>query len=274
MKITEVKKLSGVLCACMFICMFSGLFQLQAAAAPIYTIEFRGGNHGSFGGETKVVVEKPYKETLTAIPEPDVTDSGYWFTGYQETVETAVTESKVYVAQYARLINAVEYRIQYVDADGVVLATQRTAYANAGETIHAYAAEIAGYTPDMAEKSATALEQGTVITFVYTPAGTVNPGVTDNGAGGAVDNGNAGGAIPDNGGNLQAVQDEPVPQGTQQLEDGGLTEIEEESVPLANPVINNKAESLWRYAMAAVAAAAGGTVLFLIVRKRRRQRLK
>lgn len=270
---TGRKKSKCLILACAAFLLFSASFYIRAdAAAPVYTVEFRAGNHGSFGGETKVSVSKSYKETLTAIPEPDLIDSGYWFTGYDKAVETTVTESVVYVAQYARLIHAVEYRIHYVNPDGAALATPRVAYANEGETIRAYAPAVSGYTPDAPEKSILAQAEGTTITFIYTPVGTVNPvnpGDADNADGNAGD-GAANAADGGEDGNLQEIGDEEVPQGSQQLENGGLTEIADEEVPLANLKGSRQRMQKWGTIAAAVATAAAGGG-FVLIRKRRKK---
>lgn len=273
----NVKKWTAFLCACVLVLVMTAFLQpfCVEAAAPVYTVEFRAGNHGSFSGASKTTESRIYKETLNAVPEPDQIDSGYWFTGYDTAVETTVTESRVYVAQYARLINAVEYRVNYVDSNGVVLATQRTAYANEGETIHAYAPAVEGYTPDAAEKNAVAQAGGTTITFVYTltggPAAGVQPGgAGQNNAGGGAAAG-ADGAQDNAGGNLQPVEDEPVPQGQQQLEDGDLSEIEDEPVPLANNILKNNGPAGWVYAATAgVVVLIGGVSAFLIIRKKKK----
>lgn len=265
----NVKKWSVFLCACVLALVLAAFLQQVCveAAAPVYTVEFRAGNHGSFSGASKTTESRTYKETLNAVPEPNQIDAGYWFTGYDTAVETTVTESRVYVAQYARLINAVEYRVNYVDSNGVALATQRTAYANEGETIHAYAAAVEGYTPDAAEKSVAAQAAGTTITFVYTLAGGPAAGALPGGAG----QDNAGGAAGNPGGNLQAVDDEPVPQGQQQLEEGDLSELEDEPVPLANNVLKNSRPAGWVYAAAAgVVVLIGGVSVFLIIRKKKK----
>lgn len=274
------------------------------AAAPTYKVEFRAGAHGSIGGQTKSVVTAGYEETLLAVPEPDSLDSGYWFTGYSPEVKTIVTENVVYVAQYAKLINGVEYRVNYVDTMGVSLATQKVAYANEGETINAYAVAIDGYQADATSKTVVAQQSGTEITFIYSiPAsgntadgnntaanvavnvGVVNAGnaagVAGNIAGGvngvanvagvAVDNidGNIANAAED--GQLEAIAEDNVPQGQQNLAadtDGDLTAIDEEEVPLDKSSLSGKI-STWTY-VASISGFViiGALVAFIISRKR------
>lgn len=140
------------------------------AAGGRYQAEFRAGSHGSFGFASKVTVQADYQTALQYIPEPDKVDEGYWFTGYSPMVSERVTENAVYVAQYARLVNAVEYRISFIDGEGNAIATQKVAYANIGDDIVAYAPPIEGYQPDAMMKSRAAVSmESNEITFVYTP---------------------------------------------------------------------------------------------------------
>lgn len=151
----------------------------EVRAAPVYKIEFRAGAHGTINGSTKASLSLEYGAGINAI-EPDSIDSGYWFTGFSPELADKVTENEVYVAQYAKLINAVEYRVNYVDNNGNSLATQKVAYANEGETIHAYAVAIDGYQADAADKSTEAGSDGAEITFVYT---VINGNAAGNNAG-------------------------------------------------------------------------------------------
>jgi hypothetical protein len=153
--------------ACLF--AFAPTLSTQAAAKE-YTISFRPGNIGD--GFSASLVEN-YKaqfgkakvtETAngalkvtaaqgTEIPVPSATQvritgdnaSKYFFTGFSYTDaqgNTAKTGQSVrveknadYVADYARLVEGVEYAIAFVNEAGIAVAPQEIAYANVGDQI-------------------------------------------------------------------------------------------------------------------------------------------
>ena len=191
-------------------------------------------------------------------------DTGYYFTGWNKEVEQTVTGKAVYVAQYARILDGVEYTIRYVDTAGAELWAKRVGTTERGELITATAPEIEGYTVDAAQKEVRADGDGAQITFVYTTTEaprevieehvqTVNvpgdtniitetvPGTTaDTGAGTDTDagTGTAGTGTDAGTGTGAAGQADTVPEtgapdeGTEPETPG--VEIEDEEVPLAD----------------------------------------
>lgn len=170
-------KIKVIAAACALAVSFIGTIPVQAA--PTYSVEFRAGSHGSFDGNTKITEKAEYGEFIEVPLNSSIQpDSGYWFTGWSPEVETRVTKKAVYVAQYARLIDAAEYRINYVDTTGVSLATQQIAQADKGVSFTVYAPAIEGYAPDATSKRVTITEEGAEVNFVYTS--TLEPNVETN----------------------------------------------------------------------------------------------
>lgn len=168
-------RIKAIAAACALAISLIGVIPVQAA--PSYDVEFRAGSHGTIDGSTKLSVKLGYGDSISqkvgrVVP---AADTGYWFTGWSPEIADAVTEKAVYVAQYAKMINEIEYRINYVDASGVSLATQQVAKASKGVEFTVYAEAIAGYAPDAASKRLTVSESGTEVTFVYTS--TLEPNV-------------------------------------------------------------------------------------------------
>jgi hypothetical protein len=182
----NIKKIVAVttVLSVILILILSMLPETTSAATAVYKVEFRAGSHGTFSGTDKSVISAEYNNALSYIPEPDTVESGYWFTGYSPEIQNTVVENAVYVAQYAKLIDSVEYCVRYVDTTGASIATEKIAYANDGDTIAAYAKDISGYKADVAMKTITASSNGNLITFTYTVA----PVTTGNQAGVATDN--------------------------------------------------------------------------------------
>lgn len=170
-------KIKAIAAACALAVSLIGTIPVQAA--PTYSVEFRAGSKGTINGSAKVTEKVGYGDEVN-VPSNDVIHpkAGYWFTGWSPEVETTVTEKAVYVAQYARLIDAVEYRINYVDTTGVSLATQQIAQADKGVSFTVYAPAIEGYAPDATSKRVTITEEGTEVNFVYTS--TLEPNVETN----------------------------------------------------------------------------------------------
>lgn len=234
------------------------------AAGRTYVVEFRDGSHGQVD-DSLARQEIEYNGQADVPTTDEITpDTGYYFTGWNKEVEQTVTGKAVYVAQYARILDGVEYTIRYVDTAGAELWAKRVGTTERGELITATAPEIEGYTVDAAQKEVRADGDGAQITFVYTTTEaprevieehvqTVNvpgdtniitetvPGTTaDTGAGTDTDagTGTAGTGTDAGTGTGAAGQADTVPEtgapdeGTEPETPG--VEIEDEEVPLAD----------------------------------------
>lgn len=140
------------------------------AAAKEYQIVFKAGSHGTVEGSKSHTVTKAYGETIdlgSIVVEPD---AGYYPTGWSPDVsgEVKVTKKAVYVAQYAKIIDAVSYRVNYVDTYGNPVATQKVAAFNKGATVNERFVPVDGFQVDAEVKSAAVDKDGTEITFTYT----------------------------------------------------------------------------------------------------------
>lgn len=297
--------------------MFRVLFSLSAAAAIIgssvsvsaatrsYDIIFRAGSHGTVNQmeSQKVSVEygteigqNPSRIGDTAINVEY--EDGYWFTGWSPQVESKVTKKAAYVAQYKKIINGAGFRVNYVDANGVALATQKISTWEMGEEHTEQAVEIEGYAPDANEKTMK-ITNGTEITFVYQstaqptvetevvtnnvtvpgPAAAVpetaapadaNPAApADDTAPGAADD-----AVPGAADDTVTVQEPGAPLAAnpngndENTDNGDTTTLEDENVPLANKDLSET--PVWVYpVIGALAAAALGLGAFIFIKKRR-----
>lgn len=138
------------------------------AAGRTYVVEFRDGTHGEVN-DSLAKQEIEYNGQVDIPTTEEVTpDTGYYFTGWNKDVEQTVTGKAVYVAQYARVINSVEYTIRYVDTAGAELQAKHVGTTEQGQLITAEAPQIDGYRVDAERKEARADGNGAEITFVYT----------------------------------------------------------------------------------------------------------
>ena len=211
-----------------------------------------------------------------------------------------VTGDADYVVAYGVRGDQVAYTVQYQDEDGEALAASQTFYGNVGDKPVVAYRYVDGYIPQSLAltKTLSANEAENIFTFVYTQgdpdtivrtetettvvtgepsvitvvagapaaAGTAAGGTAagGTGTGGAADagDGTAAGEVADGG--TEAVEEEPVPEGTQDIVD-----LDEEETPLGDLEIEDNtganAEGLSMVGSVAVAAAAGVILICLIV---------
>ena len=214
-----------------------------------------------------------------------------------------VTGDADYVVAYGVRGDQVAYTVQYQDEDGETLAPSQTFYGNVGDKPVVAYRYVDGYIPQSLAltKTLSANEAENIFTFVYTQgdpdtivrtetettvvtgepsvitvvagapaaAGTAAGGTAagaagGTGTGGAADagDGTAAGEVADGG--TETVEEEPVPEGTQDIVD-----LDEEETPLGDLEIEDNtganAEGLSMVGSVAVAAAAGVILICLIV---------
>lgn len=175
MKVIDQKKnrITKALAVLGVLMMALGFVITTEAASRSYEVSFRAGSQGSVAGESSYGEKVEYNQNLPhdssyydGLVEPD---SGYYFTGWSEEIETKVTGKAVYVAQYAKIIEGAAYRISYQDNNGMSLETHKAGVTEEGAVITANAPLIEGYEPDADTKSVTAKGEETEITFIYSP---------------------------------------------------------------------------------------------------------
>ena len=214
-----------------------------------------------------------------------------------------VTGDADYVVAYGVRGDQVAYTVQDQDEDGEMLAASQTFYGNVGDKPVVAYRYVDGYIPQSLAltKTLSANEAENIFTFVYTQgdpdtivrtetettvvtgepsvitvvagasaaAGTAAGGTAagaagGTGTGGAADAGDgaAAGEVADGG--TETVEEEPVPEGTQDIVD-----LDEEETPLGDLEIEDNtganAEGLSMVGSVAVAAAAGVILICLIV---------
>ena len=211
-----------------------------------------------------------------------------------------VTGDADYVVAYGVRGDQVAYTVQYQDEDGETLAASETFYGNVGDKPVVAYRYVDGYIPQSLAltKTLSANEAENIFTFVYTQgdpdtivrtetettvvtgepsvitvvagapaaAGTAAGGTAagGTGTGGAADAGDgaAAGEVADGG--TETVEEEPVPEGTQDIVD-----LDEEETPLGDLEIEDNtganAKGLSMVGSVAVAAAAGVILICLIV---------
>mgnify|MGYP000899683189 CR=1 FL=1 len=153
------------------IVLSSGL--VAEASSRTYEVSFRAGSQGTIDGgssyEEKVEYNQSLPYDITYYDGLVVSNPGYYFTGWSPEIDTTVTEKAVYVAQYAKVIEGVDYHISFVDDQGTVLETHKVGVTEEGAVITANALDIEGYTADAETKTVTAKGEDTEIKFIYTP---------------------------------------------------------------------------------------------------------
>lgn len=268
--IHKIKKIAMAFCFTILM-VTGGMLQVHAAE---YEIVFKAGAHGTIQGMRSVSYQRENGDIFPDEPTV-VADSGYAFDGWSKqlpAVGSTVQGKEVYVARYITLVDGVEYRVRYVDENGVDIATQKVSITENGHTITERARILAGYQFDQAEKSIQASTVKNEIVFVYTlideQAATTNPPVVtvteaQNQTGNPVNpdtqtpNVNPNPApAPD----VEQVVDDLTPQG-----DGEVEQVEDNQTPLA--VLEND-NMVWLI-------GAGGIVLigvFLLALARKRKK--
>lgn len=216
--------------------------------AKDYEIVFRAGAHASFvEGSSKKTVEASYGEDFPDDPytlsELKIED-GYVFKGWNEELPEKVEGKTTFVAKCVPVVSGQEYKVRYVDQNGVDVVTPLIGLANAGDTVTVYAKTVKDWPVDAQSKRLTIKEGTNEIQFVYQvpedevqteyiteyqtnvvdQVTTVTTGGTN---ANAVGNANAQGT----GDNTTTIEDNEVPQAG-----GETTDIEDNQTPLAkNP---------------------------------------
>lgn len=143
------------------------------ASSRTYEVSFRAGSQGTVDGgssyEEKVEYNQSLANDISYYDGLVVSKPGYYFTGWSPEIDTTVTEKAVYVAQYAKVIEGVDYHISFVDNQGTELETHKVGVTEEGAVITANALDIKGYKADAETKTVTAKGKDTEIKFIYTP---------------------------------------------------------------------------------------------------------
>lgn len=248
-----------------------GMLQVHAAE---YEVVFKAGAHGTIQGERSVTYRRENGDIFPDEPTV-IAESGYAFDGWNKqlpAVGSTVHGKEVYVARYITLVDGVEYRVRYVDENGVDIATQKVSITENGHTIIERAKILAGYQFDQAEKSIQANAVKNEIVFVYTlideqEAATNPPVVTINEAQNQTGNQvNPDTQTPNENPNpapepdVEQVEDDQTPQG-----DGDVEQVDDNQTPLA--VLEND-NMVWVIGAGGIVII--GIVLLALARKRKK----
>lgn len=173
------------LCAILFAAVMAAALLIHAvpasAAEKEYDVIFRAGSRGTIGGQKSVQISVPYGMTLSqydaeieSIIQSVTADDNYLFTGFESRGtnlnEVTVEKKTILVAKYKRAVDALEYKINFVDTDGNPVATATAGMANRGDRVQVYARSIEGYTTDTPSQEVTITEDGQEINVVYQAA--------------------------------------------------------------------------------------------------------
>lgn len=164
-----------------------------SAANRTYEVTFKSGSQGVFDvsdlgpnatyneKHTSVTYEVEAGGTFPDVPEL-IINEGYRNNEWSKelpAVNSTVEEKQVYVAKYTKLVNAVEFTVRYVDANGVDLETPMIYTTDLGTEEVVRAKTIDGYTPDALQKRLTVSREEVEIQFVYTPTEVAEPPVQE-----------------------------------------------------------------------------------------------
>ena len=164
-----------------------------SAANRTYEVTFKSGSQGVFD-VSDLGPNATYNEKHTSVTYeveaggifPDVPEliinEGYRNNEWSKelpAVNSTVEEKQVYVAKYTKLVNAVEFTVRYVDANGVDLETPMIYTTDLGTEEVVRAKTIDGYTPDALQKRLTVSREEVEIQFVYTPTEVAEPPVQE-----------------------------------------------------------------------------------------------
>lgn len=160
----------------------SVLAVMVCSAVPVYAegrsydVVFKAGSHGTLEtsdekGLSSITFKQAYGESTKAGDVGIKEEDGYYFTEWSPEVEDTVTKRTVYVAQYARLVDSVMYKVNYVDTDGSSVAAPKFQECNVGDSRTERAVTVAGYTVDENVKTAVISDGNVEITFTYTANG-------------------------------------------------------------------------------------------------------
>lgn len=293
-KLTIGRKIKLCMAVCAAAVMMCSVIPVSAASGE-YEVTFRVGSKGTFGDEADATsIKKTYVYDSVIGTLPKVTAAaGYYQTGWspEVTEDTVVTKRQAYVAQYARITDAADYRVNYIDTEGMPIATQKVATTQKGAEVTEEALAIDGYTPDAASKTAAIGKSGMEITFTYTAgqnvvnetetqtettvvpgaaATTTTPGTTTGTAGTAGTTPAAQGAAGagTEGQGTTTIADENVPLAENPAGNGEDTEtLEDEEVPKADKDLNKM--SPWAYVGMAAAVIALAGIVILVIRKKK-----
>lgn len=301
------KKIKLCMAVCAAAVLMCSVIPVSAAERG-YDVTFRAGSKGYFGtdqdNKSVKAEDVAYGTTIGAvgIPSVNISEPGYYQTGWSPelTADTPVTKRQVYVAQYARITDAVDYRVSYVDEDQMPLATQKVGTTQKGAQVVEKAPAIEGYTvKGNAVKTETIDKNGTDIVFEYTAGqnvvtetqtqtettvvpGTTTTTTTGGTAAGTTTGGAAGTTTPAAGGagtttagdagtedaGTTTITDENVPLAGNPAGDAEDTEnLEDEEVPKANK--NLSETSPWAYAGIAAGVIALAGIVILIIRRKK-----
>lgn len=258
---------------CFTAMMSSGM--MTSVHAAEYEIVFKTGAHGTIQGEKSVSYRKANGEVFP--DEPNVmAEAGYAFDGWNKelpAVGSSVNGKEVYVARYITLVDGVEYRVRYVDTNGIDIATQKVSVTENGHTVQERAKVLAGYTYDEAEKALQISPDSHEIVFVYTlvneeaaatnpPVQTIspedqtgNPTNPDANTPNVTPDGN-----PDTNPDVEQVEDNTTPQG------GGEENVDDNTTPLAS--LDND-HMIWIYGTGGIVLI--GAILLALAWKRRKK---
>ena len=279
-----------------------------------YKVTLYAGNKGQFNADAvtvtsdnaydvdetadKIVISGLAKGDYVSISQNSVkvTDDKYYVKGVRlsgrdnddATTLFEVKKDADYVVAYGIKGNQVAYTVNYVDADGNVLAEADTFYGNVGDKpvvaykyIDGFVPEVYGFTKTLSENAAD-----NVFTFVYdeapTPSVTVEtvPGDgTGNDAGQTGNAGNAGqvagdDAQADDGQGNQGAQDDQQGSTTgtdDDAQEGPIQDLDDEQTPGANIDVDGPNMGMIGGIAIAVAAAVALIILIVAMMKKRKE---
>ena len=261
-------RIMTLLSVCTLIAALSPVVPVHAAETRQYDVVFRAGSHGSLSkqasteiavsqnGDTATVsVDYGNKLPITSGNILVTAESGYQFTGWSPDFDSTATVTKkaVYVAQYKKIIDEINYTVNYVDQDGNAVLTQKVVVCNKNEkNIIEEAPVIANYaSPANSSVQVDTSKDGTVITFQYTVQPQEEtiyqeeteyvPGTTTTNVVTQTTTGTTGTTTPGTTGTTDTTGTTTTPETTAPTEETGTTNIPDEEVPLAeNPTENTE----------------------------------
>lgn len=316
MKNRTCKRLGAIILTAVMTAVFMIPAAPAKAAEKEYDVIFRAGSQGTIGGQKSVEISVPYGTTLSqydpeieAIINSVATNDNYIFTGFEShgknLNEVTVDNKTILVAKYTRAVDALEYKINFIDTEGNAVATATAGMANRGDSVLVYARDIDGYTTETQTQEVTITEDGQEINVVYqandpgtiteieeitqvrpgtttpaegtgTAAGTTTGTAAGTAAGGTTAGGTGGAAAADEGGaadgGTTTIEEDETPLAEEPATDGSeeTVEIDEEETPLANKTTEEDGSSDWVLGIVIAAIALLVVAEIIIIVKKRK----
>jgi len=243
--------ISAVLLFAGMVPAFAATDLLRPSSTPKYEVTFLAGSRGTLEDGSKKISTEVAANAIRPS-DPDVSpDDGYVFLGWDKTYEghTAVTGNETYVAQYAVLVDGVEYGVQYVDEAGRELLSPKYRVGENGSTVTETSKIIEGYTVQDDQLSIV-LQKGStnMIQFVYTanpvPTPTPAPESSTPSSSSTTEGGTGTTPEANTPGTVEPSSSEGTPESESSASSDASSEtIDDSSTPLVGPDESSEASS-------------------------------